>query len=285
MTATVQVYPADASDLARLAKTVREVGRSLLEADRSHLGTRLKSSRRDMVTAHDKRVQAELVELLSREFPGVGFQCEEGEDARQEGGIRFVIDPIDGTANFVHGTGCSAVSVGLVDGNEPVIGVVYNPFHDELFAARRGGGATLNEQPLPQIPDADLQDSLVCIGTSPYFPDLFAKTMALLVRRASEFNDIRRDGSAALDLCYVGAARYGLFFEMSLAPWDIAAGTLVARECGARVCTMEGGGLAFAQRTSVLAGSPRAVEQFLAGERRAADGAAERPAEAEAGEL
>ncbi len=253
------------NELALLARIVREVGSTLTDVDRGHLGTRLKSSRRDMVTAHDRRVQGELVERLAREFPGVGFQCEEGDDLRQTSGQRFVIDPIDGTANFVHGTGCSAVSVALVDGATPQLGVVFNPFDGELFAAGRGRGATLNGEPLPRVPDAELGDSLVCVGTSPYFPDLFAATMRLLVARAPEFNDIRRDGSAAIDCCCVAAARYGLFFEMSLAPWDFAAGALVATECGARACTMGGAPLTFSDRVSVLVGAPTAVEQFLAG--------------------
>ena len=253
-------------DLARVERIVRDAARLMTQADRAHLGTRLKTSRRDMVTAYDRAVQDRLVAALAADFPGVGFLCEEGGELSQRDGVRFVIDPIDGTANFVHGTGVSAVSVGLVDGADPVLGVVYDPFSDECYAAAAGHGATRNGVALPQVEDVQLADALVCVGSSPYFPDLYQRTMDLLARRAREFNDIRRDGSAACDCCYVADGRYGLFFEMSLAPWDFAAGALVARECGAWVGTMEGAPLTYADRVSVLAGAPRAAEAFLKGE-------------------
>lgn len=255
------------SDVYRIAQIVQDASTLILDADRTHLGTQLKTSRRDMVTDYDKRIQDMLVERLSGEFPGVGFLCEEGGELSQKDGVRFVIDPIDGTSNFVHGTHVSAISVGLVDGDEALLGVVLNPFAHELYTATNGGGAKLNGERLPQIPDCTLEDSLVCVGTSLYFPNLYQKTLDLLARRGREFNDIRRDGSAACDCCYVADGRYGLFFEMSLAPWDYAAGALVARECGARVSTMAGDPLSYKERISVLVGAPTAVKQFLAGER------------------
>lgn len=269
--------PADLlADAAQVASIVSDVAGMLLDAAPSDLGTSLKTSRRDMVTEYDRRVQAELVERLGRRFGGVGFQCEEdvetgdgaaARDVHCTAGTRFVIDPIDGTANFVHRTGCSAVSVGLVDGEEPLLGVVCNPFAGELFVAARGCGATLNGEALPRIPDVELADALVCVGTSLYFPELYQRTLELLARRGRDFNDIRRTGSAACDCCYTAQGRFGLFFEYSLAPWDYAAGSAIARECGAWVGAMDGGPLVYGRRSSVLIGAPRAVEQFLAGER------------------
>ena len=266
------------SDLAEVERIVAEVARLLTDAPHARLGTQLKTSRRDMVTDYDRRVQLQLVEKLAAAFPGVGFQCEEDVvptdaacqtalDVHRTSGLRFVIDPIDGTANFVHGTRTSAVSVGLVEDDEPVLGVVCNPFVDELFAAARDHGSTLNGVALPKIADCSLADSLVCVGTSLYFPDLYQRTLELLVRRGKEFNDIRRTGSAACDCCYVAHGRFGLFFECTLAPWDYAAGSLVARECGAWVGTMDGGPLVYGSRSSVLVGAPTAVEEFLAGEK------------------
>lgn len=268
-------------DLSLVVRIVEEAAATIADADRDRLGTHAKSGRRDMVTAHDVRVQALLVECLSAAFPGAAFQCEEGAGDQGAGGqgdqgagaplsatrgLRFVIDPIDGTANFVHGTGQSAVSVALARDDEVLLGVVCDPFTGETFCARAGGGAWLNGRPLRRIADARLEDSLVCMGTSPYFPDLYRATMELLVRRAEEFNDVRRDGSAALDCCYVATGCYGAFFEMSLAPWDVAAGALVARECGAWVGTMEGAPLGLSSRGSVLVAAPSAAAQFLAGQ-------------------
>lgn len=254
-------------DLAHVVRIVEEAAATIADADRDDLGVRTKSSRRDMVTAHDERVQALLVQRLSEAFPDAAYQGEEDAGFSATKGLRFVIDPIDGTANFVHNTGQSAVSVALVQDDEPLLGVVCNPFSGETFSAQAGRGAWLNGHPMARIADARLEDSLVCMGTSPYFPDLYRKTMELLVRRAAEFNDVRRDGSAALDCCYVAAGRYGLFFEMSLAPWDVAAGILVARECGAWAGTMEGGTIGLVERGSVLVGTPCAAAQFLIGEK------------------
>ncbi len=253
------------NDLEKLVQIVERAAKLMLEAERGHLGTKLKSGRRDMVTEFDARIQQVLVDELGAAFPGVGFLCEEGEGLKQTDGTRFVIDPIDGTANFVHRTGCSATSVALVDGDDPVLGVVCNPFTGETFAAQRGQGAMLGGEPMPQVDDVCLADSLVCIGSSLYFPELYQQTMDLLARRGCEFNDIRRDGSAALDCCYTADGRFGLFFEKTLAPWDYAAGSLVASECGAFVGNMDGGALTYGQRNSVLVGARTAVEEWLAG--------------------
>lgn len=254
------------SDLVELVRIVESAARMMLEGKRGAMGTKLKTSRRDMVTQYDAKIQETLVEVLPKSFPGVGFLCEEGEGLKQTDGLRFIIDPIDGTSNFVHGTGCSACSVAMVDGNDPIMGVVVNPFTNEVFAAERGKGATLNGEAMPKMQDVSLADSLVCIGSSLYFPNLYQQTMDLLSRRGKEFNDIRRDGSAALDCCYTADGRYGLFFEMTLAPWDYAAGSLVALECGAHVSRMDNTTLTYGERNSVLIGAPTAVEEWLAGE-------------------
>lgn len=252
-----------ADDLDELVRIVESAAQRMLSGERGHLVTRTKSGRRDLVTEYDAAIQDALVEELGRSFPGVGFLCEEGDDLKQAEGLRFIIDPIDGTANFVHRTGCSATSVALVEDDSPIMGVVCNPFAGETFSALAGSGAWLDGEPMQRIPDACLADSLVCAGSSLYFPELYQRTMDLLSRRSCEFNDIRRDGSAALDCCYVADGRFGLFFEMTLAPWDYAAGSLIAVECGARVSDMDGNPLVYGKRCSVLAGAPTAVGEWL----------------------
>lgn len=256
----------EARDLEELSRITISAAQRMLEGERGHLGTRTKSGRRDLVTGYDSAIQQTLVEELGRSFPGVGFLCEEGDDLKQTSGLRFVIDPIDGTANFVHRTGCSATSVALVEDDSPIMGVVCNPFSGETFEALAGSGAMFNGEPMQQVPDVCLADSLVCIGSSLYFPELYQQTMDLLARRGNEFNDIRRDGSAALDCCYTADGRFGLFFEMTLAPWDYAAGSLIAAECGARVSDMDGEPLVYGRRDSVLVGAPTAVSEWLAGQ-------------------
>ncbi|MGI6217115.1 MAG: inositol monophosphatase family protein [Coriobacteriales bacterium] len=253
------------SDLAQLIDIVEEISGLMLEASSEDMGTKQKSGRRDLVTRFDAMIQEKLVDRLGKTFPDAGFLCEEGEGLKQIEGLRFIIDPIDGTSNFVHGTGCSATSVALVEDDRPLISVVRNPFTGETFSASAGDGAWLNGDKMPQIEDSCLADSLVCVGSSLYFPELYQETMDLLARRGREFNDIRRDGSAALDCCYTADGRYGLFFEKTLAPWDYAAGSLVAIECGAHVSNMEGKPLTYGERNSVLIATKTAAAEWLAG--------------------
>ena len=254
--------------------SAREICQAIITAEREAAQLMLhahsvlaecKSSRRDVVTEYDRRVQDLLTERLSAAVPGAKFFCEENmlqDDLHAE--HLFIIDPIDGTMNFVHGFHHSCISVAYASRGELKAGAVYNPYVDELFSAVKGGGAFLNGRPL-RMADVPLSESVVCVGTSPYREELTERTFALMQQVFRASLDIRRQGTAALDLCSVAAGRAGLFFELSLSYWDYAAGSLLVEEAGGRCLTVDGAPLPFDEsKSAILAGCPRAVEDFLA---------------------
>ncbi|MCR5136715.1 MAG: inositol monophosphatase [Oscillospiraceae bacterium] len=219
-----------------MAQVARGCGALMTEADQKRIAVREKSSFRDLVTEYDVRIQNYAVEELRRRYPEAGFICEEADSAVQgKGGLTFVIDPIDGTANFVHHFRHSCTSIACISEGRPVAAAIYNPFSDELFTATANGGAYLNGREI-RISEGRLSESLVLFGTSPYRPELTEETLARIRSLYGRCLDLRRSGSAALDLCYVAAGRAGLYFELSLSLWDYAAGALIVKEAGG-VCT------------------------------------------------
>ena len=157
----------------------------------------------------------------------------------------------------------SAVSIGLAKDGEAVLGVVYNPFREEMYWAEKGKGAFLNGKPL-KIRDGGLKDGVVCFGTAPYNPEYWDRTFKAVREVLPRTLDLRRQGSAALDISYVAAGRNVLFFECKLCPWDYAAAKCILEEAGGVLCTMEGEKTDFNRVSSVLAGTPTAVREFLA---------------------
>lgn len=248
--------------LETIRTTAKVCGRSILGADRSALGILEKSSHRDLVTKYDPLVQAQAVSLLSARFPQADFLCEEenvhtGTDSE----LLFVIDPIDGTANFAWDYHHSCISIAAASNGEVIAGAVYNPYLDELFSAGKGQGAYLNGCPI-HVTDRPLEDCLVLFGTSPYDPDCTRKTLELLQGLFPRCSDLRRSGSSALDLCSVAAGRAGMYFEMRVSPWDYAAGMLIVREAGGLCLTMEGDPMELAiGRPSILAGTDKTIPQ------------------------
>ena len=224
-----------------------------------------KSGKRDVVTEYDRRVQALLVQRLSEAVPGARFFCEElDEHDRLDAEQLFIIDPIDGTMNFVHGFHHSCISVAYAERGEVLAGVIYNPYTDELFAAVKGGGAYLNGRPI-HVTDEGLAGSVVCYGTAPYNPELTDKTFETAKKLYAASLDLRREGSAALDLCTVAAGRAGLYFELKVSLWDYAAGDLIVREAGGVCCRIDGSPFPTdGSRTGIAAGSPKAMAEFLA---------------------
>lgn len=223
-----------------------------------------KSGARDVVTEYDKKVQSVLIDRISAAIPDAHFFCEENnkKDSLSAEHV-FIIDPIDGTMNFVRGFRQSCTSVGYMSYGELKAGAVYNPHYDELFSAVLGGGAFLNGKPIHCSGEA-LSETLCCVGTTPYNPEISDETFSVFKLLFDNSLDIRREGSAALDLCSIACGRGGLFYEALLSFWDFAAGALIAREAGATVLSTDGSPLVIdGSRTSVLAGSPKAVEDYL----------------------
>ena len=195
----------------------------------------------DIVTESDRRSEAMIVARLKECFPGHAIVAEEGGGAVAAGAkYRWHVDPLDGTTNFAHGYPCFAVSIGLCEEGEPIAGAVFNPVSGELFAAARGEGAYLNEQRIRVSFVDKLANSLVATG----FPTHQRKRSANM-NYYWEFtlrsHGVRRDGSAALDLCSVACGRFDAFWEFSLNSWDTAAGVLLVREAGGIVTDLGGG--------------------------------------------
>ncbi|MDP6691757.1 MAG: inositol monophosphatase family protein [Alphaproteobacteria bacterium] len=197
----------------------------------------------DFVTAADVRTDQKLRESLEQARPAIGFLTEEGEDVVGEDHTRrWIIDPIDGTANFMHGIPMFAISIALEEAGEVTAALVYAPISDEMFWAEKGQGAYLNDRRLRVAARRHMGDAMIGTGIpyleNPKNSEFLTELSAILTECAG----IRRMGSAALDLAYVAAGRLDGFWHTGLSPWDIAAGILLAREAGAMVSRTDGGG-------------------------------------------
>ena len=239
--------------LEQIAAIVKEAGEIVLSAHDIAAHTHEKSSAADLVTEYDLAVENFLKEKLPPLVPGAIFYGEEEqENADPATGWAFIVDPIDGTTNFVRGLRQSAVSVALAKDGVIEYGVVLDPYKAELFSARRGGGAFLNGS-LIHVSDRPLSQGVFGMGTAIYRREYLAPTMRLTEQLFRRSCDFRRMGAAALDLCNVACGRTELFFEFSLCPWDYAAGSLLVTEAGGVISTLDGQPLAFDRRCSCWA--------------------------------
>jgi len=226
--------------------------------------TENKSGQRDVVTEYDRRIQQLLINCMQELFPEARFFCEESDrqddlDAEH----LFIIDPIDGTMNFVRHFNHSCISMAYASHGEVLSAAVYNPYMDEMFSAVKGAGAFLNGRPI-KVEDVALADTIVCYGTAPYSIEMTDRTFDILKKVYLESLDVRRQGSAELDLCSVASGRAGLYFELAVSTWDYAAGALLVEEAGGRCCRIDGSPLRLdGQRTSILAGGEQAIRDFL----------------------
>jgi myo-inositol-1(or 4)-monophosphatase len=206
----------------------------------------------DFVSQADLRSEAVIKEALTAFDPHAKFQAEESEIDRVAAGPRFIIDPLDGTTNFLRGIPHFAVTIAYADDTGVVAGVVLDPSRDELFWADRGAGAFLGERRLAVSTRTSLEDAVIHTGIPHRGRGDHDAYLAQLRRVMAKAAGVRRLGAAALDLAYVAAGRGDGFFEVGLAPWDVAAGVLLVREAGGRVTDLEGGD-AVAERREVVA--------------------------------
>jgi myo-inositol-1(or 4)-monophosphatase len=197
----------------------------------------------DLVTQADRRSEALIVSRLQKYFPDHSIGAEEGtgrdagKDATSE--YRWHVDPLDGTTNFAHAYPCFCVSIALAYKTDLLVGVVYNPIYNELFAAARGQGATFNGKKMHVSKIDALKNSLLCTG----FPNHDRQSnpnFRLYWDFTLRSHGVRRDGSAALDLCYVAIGRFDSFWEFGLNPWDVAAGIVIVEEAGGKITDMQG---------------------------------------------
>jgi len=199
----------------------------------------VKSSATDMVSAADEDAEAMIHRVLRSERPDDGLLGEEGGREKATSGRRWLVDPLDGTTNFLYGIPVWAVSVALEDEDGGLVGVVFDPLREELFTAARGEGARLNDEPLTMRPHDELATALVATGFA-YDPAQRAKQAQVLVTLLPAVRDIRRAGAAALDLCALAAGRVDAYYERNLNPWDWSAAHLIVAEAGGAVVDMEG---------------------------------------------
>lgn len=212
-----------------LCGILEEAGRELLKARISTVSE--KEGHANYVTDVDKRMQDMLKERLSALCPEAGFIGEEQANQRLTDAPAWVVDPIDGTTNFIHDFHMSVISAALLVDRVPVLGCICHPYLGEVYSAERGKGAFLNEKAM-HVSSHDLSHALVSFGTSPYHPELGQPTMDTALAFLRRATDIRRCGSAAMDLAFVACGRQDVFFELTLKPWDIAAGSLLVTEAG-----------------------------------------------------
>lgn len=240
---------------------VRQAGVIVREADEDK-GVTEKSGHQDLVTRYDKAVQRFLQERLLALLPEAGFLGEEDAPSHTEREWVFIVDPIDGTTNFIKGVPVVGISVGLARNGQMEHGVVYNPYTDEMFTARRGHGAFLNGKPIA-VTKNPLADGVVYIGSTPYYRQYEAVSFAIAQRLFSQSMYVRRLGAASLELCYLAAGRGECYYECVLSPWDYAAGSLILEEAGGMATDMTGKPLRFDQKCSMAASNAVCHQSLL----------------------
>ena len=236
-----------------IEKLMKECGGIMTGAVRDPSMVTAKEGHANFVTTYDKVIQEKLRENLLKLLPEAVFV---GEEENIHPGINegyaFVVDPIDGTTNFIRDYKQSCISVALLKDGVQQMGLVYNPYLDEMFTAVKGGGAYLNGARI-RVSGLPVEQGIVIFGTSPYYRELNRKSFDLAYIYFQRALDIRRSGSSALDLCNIAAGRAEVFFELRLSPWDYAAGSLIVTEAGGVVTTAEGNPLRFDVPCSVMA--------------------------------
>jgi myo-inositol-1(or 4)-monophosphatase len=247
-----------------MTTAARKAGRSLKRdfGEVEHLQVSLKGPA-NFVTAADRRTEEMLQAELAKARPGYGFLGEEGgPKAGADKSHCWIVDPLDGTTNFLHGIPQFAISIALERDGVIVAGIIYNPANEELFTAERGKGAFLNDQRLRVAARRRMEDAVVACGL-PHIGrgdlGLFRKEIAVVQGRVA---GLRRFGAAALDLAWVAAGRFDAYWERELSPWDMAAGILMVREAGGFATDLDGGDAIFAKK-QIIAGNEFIHKELL----------------------
>lgn len=244
--------------LSKIIEIVHECGEIMLSATDIERKIHQKAGKGNFVTEYDSKVQEKLKTRLLALVPEAVFMGEEDEMDRTDisQGYAFIVDPIDGTANFTRGYNASSISVALARDGFPVLGVVYNPYDKETYYAEKGKGAFLNGERI-HASERTLEEGIILFGTSPYYQELKKRAFEIAFRYMSWGEDLRRSGSAALDLCMVASGRAEFFFELVLCPWDYAAAALLVEEAGGFVGDLKGNPLTYDRKQTVTARGPR----------------------------
>lgn len=239
-------------------KLVKQIVRqaSKLFTDRESAGRIKEKGMCDFVTAVDEAVQNFIQKELQLLYPDILFMGEESTEASIDmNRLVWVLDPVDGTTNLIHDYKNSAISLALLDKKEVIAGIIYDPYLDEMYFAEKGKGAYLNEQPIHVSNAKSISESLIAIGTSPYYKNEAADNFKTFEKIYMDCQDIRRTGSAALDLAHIACGRIEGYLEKKLKIWDFAAGALIVREAGGCVFDYEGNDRTMEPIGDVVAGN------------------------------
>jgi myo-inositol-1(or 4)-monophosphatase len=249
-----------------LIPILKNAGKIILSSDcEENYDIDVKAGDANFVTVFDVKVQDFIINSIKMQIPDAVFIAEEKENDKEslESEHCFIIDPIDGTTNFIHKYKQSSISLAMFSHGKATIGIVYNPYLDEMFTAVAGRGAYLNGKPI-KVSDRNLSDTILGFGTSPYYRnELGEKTLKLMYDIFMHCGDLRRTGSAAIDLANLAAGRIDAFFEFRLSPWDIAAGYLLITEAGGKITDMNGNDIDFSAPSSVIASNKRVYNEIL----------------------
>ncbi|UCE85381.1 MAG: inositol monophosphatase [Deltaproteobacteria bacterium] len=241
--------------VARVLELARELARAAGEIQRSRFETEhridTKGAPINLVTEVDHACERLIVDAIASERPSDAILAEEGGGAdRPDAEWRWIVDPLDGTTNYAHGYPCFCVSIGVERRGVRTVGVVYDPLRDELYWSVRGAGAHRNDEPVSVSKESQLGKALLATGFAYDVHESDRDNLAEFGAFLKTARAVRRDGSAALDLCYVASGRFDGYWELNLRPWDVAAGLLIVEEAGGR--------------TSDCSGGPAAAEQIVA---------------------
>ena len=219
----------------------------------------------NFVTAVDMNIESAMKERLSSLCPKIQFMGEERDNSDIDFSRPFwILDPVDGTTNLIHDLQTSAISLGLAADSELVAGIVFNPYRDELYFATKGGGAFCNGKPVHVTGAASLSESLIATGTSPYYHEHVDDIFRIIKNIYLHSQDVRRMGSAVIEMTYVASGRLDGFFELILKPWDFAAGIVIVTEAGGKVTDHLGNKVRPDKASSVVATNGLIHEELLA---------------------
>lgn len=239
--------------LEEIIEAAKECGGVMLNADRSDIGIKDKAGKANFVTTYDCKIQKMIQSKLSVILPEAEFLGEEDDcEINKNAEFIFIVDPIDGTTNFIKNYHMSCISIGLVRNGKRYLGVVHNPYLDETFYAISGEGAFLNGERI-HVSNEDMENSILLFGSSPYNTELAKASFDMAYEYFTKCLDIRRSGSAALDLCSIASGRAEIYFELILSPWDFAAGALIVEEAGGVITTIDGGEVPCLEKSPILA--------------------------------
>lgn len=248
-----------------LIKIIKKAGKILKEGFYTDKNITFKA-KKDLVTQFDVEVEKYLKKKFSKRFKNFNIIAEESDNSNIEFNNSIIIDPIDGTTNFVNGVPHTAISVGVYKDKKPYLAVVYNPILDELYTAKIGKGAFLNGKKLKVSLENNFQKALLATGF-PYTSGTDENDLNDVVKKIKDVlplcQDLRRLGSASLDLCYVARGTYEGYYEMNLKPWDVSAGVLILTEAGGKVSNIVGNEYNLFEDKYLVASNGKIHDEFI----------------------